>query len=278
MKIFLREYQRRCLIPLGAIGLAAYYLMVFVPVKHRAESLDVPLRQSWQKLAASLEQTNALAIDFLHVTNQLGETRQALAILDTARQKATARFELPPALRARLNAPFELVDFQNERSKELDELMRVGKEKQVTVEAPVFSGFPEHTADLRQPALLWPALAFANNLLHSAIDCKIEALHALEVPVALTNNPAASGAEQLVQIPIEMEFSSSFENAWKLARLLPLRAEEARAAGFTNAPADKPVLLIDRLFVKKQSPEKPDEARIFLRAVGYVLQEERASQ
>ena len=57
----------------------------------------------------------------------------------------------PPALRARLNAPFELVDFQNERSKELDELMRVGKEKQVTVEAPVFSGFPEHTADLRQP-------------------------------------------------------------------------------------------------------------------------------
>ena len=96
--------------------------------------------------------------------------------------------------------------------------------------------------------------------------------------MALTNNPAASGAEQLVQIPIEMEFSSSFENAWKLARLLPLRAEEARAAGFTNTPADKPVLLIDRLFVKKQSPEKPDEARIFLRAVGYVLQEERASQ
>jgi hypothetical protein len=278
MKISLRDYQRRCLIPLGAIGLAAYYLMVFVPVKHRAESLDAPLRQAWQKLAGSLEQSNALAIDFLHITNQLGETRQALTLLENARQKATARFELSPGLKARLVAPFELVDYQNERSKEMDDLMRMGKEKSVTIEAPVFSGFPEHTADLRQPALLWPALAFANDLLHTAIECKIEALHSLEVPVALTNRSPSSGAEELVQIPIEMEFSGPLENALKLARLLPLRAEEARAVGFTNAPADKAVLLIDRLFIKKQTPEKPDQARIFLRVVGYVLQEERSSQ
>jgi hypothetical protein len=278
MKISLREYQRRCLIPLGAIGLAAFYLMVFVPVKHRAESLDGPLRQAWQRLAVSLEQTNALAIDFLHITNQLGETRQALASLESARQKATARFELSPALRAKLGAPFELVDFQNERSKEMDELMRLGKESKVTIEAPVFSGFPEHTADLRQPAFLWPALAFADTLLHSAIECKIEALHSLEVPVALTNSPPSNGAEQLVQIPIEMEFSGPLENILKLTKLLPLRGEEARAAGFTNAPADKPVLLLERLFIKKQVPEKPDEARVFLRVTGFVLQEERASQ
>jgi hypothetical protein len=275
--IYFREYQKRSLIPIAALGLAAYYAMVFVPVKHRAESLDVPLRQAWRRLAASLDQTNSAAIDFLNVTNQLAETRQALAAFEAARQKAISRIDLPTPLRVKLNSQFELVDFQNERSKELDDLMREGKEAQVTIEAPVFTGYPEHTADMKRPALLWPALLFANSVARTAIDCKVESLHSLEMPIGLTNSPAGAG-DQLVQIPIELEFSGSFANILRFLELLPLRSEEARGLGYTNAPAEKPVLLIDRLFVKKESPDKPDHARVFIRAVGYVLEDERTSQ
>ena len=46
-----------------------------------------------------------------------------------------------------------------------------------------------------------------------------------------------------------------------------------RAAGLPEAPLDKPVLFIDRLVVRKQSPDKPDEVRVSLRAVGFVLRE-----
>ncbi|HVV00147.1 MAG TPA: hypothetical protein VHH88_02220 [Verrucomicrobiae bacterium] len=274
MRVFFREYQRRSLIPLLTLGLVAYYIMVYLPVRHRAESLDAPLRHAWKRLAATVGQTNTVAIDFLHITNQLAETRQALAILDAARQKAAARIELAPVLRAKLAAPFELVDYQNERSKEMDELLWLGKENQVTIEAPVFTGYPEHTVDVKEPKLLWPALAFANGLARAAVECKVEALHSLDVPLALTNDASYADPGGVVEIPIELEFSSSLENALKLLRMLPLKVDEARAAGFTNAPPEKPVLLIDRLFIKKQTPEKPDDARIFLRAVGYVARGE----
>ena len=58
-----------------------------------------------------------------------------------------------------------------------------------------------------------------------------------------------------------------------LLQCLPLRAEEIRAAGWLEAPADKPVLFVDRLVVQKQSPAKPDEVHVWLRAIGFVLRD-----
>jgi hypothetical protein len=54
---------------------------------------------------------------------------------------------------------------------------------------------------------------------------------------------------------------------------LPLRADELRAAGLPEAPVDKPPLFVDRLIIRKQSPDKPDEVRVWLRVVGFVLRE-----
>jgi len=48
-----------------------------------------------------------------------------------------------------------------------------------------------------------------------------------------------------------------------------MRGDELRAAGFPEAPPEKPPLFIDRLIIKKQSPEKPDEVRVFLRLVAF---------
>src|SRR5207237_3945128 len=109
------------------LALALYYGLVFVPLNRRAASLDGPLQSSWRRLAASLEQTNATTLDFRHLTNQLSETRQALTILESARKKAATRLELPAALRARMSATFQLVDYQNERSKQIDLLEQAAK-------------------------------------------------------------------------------------------------------------------------------------------------------
>src|SRR5262249_14950297 len=161
--------------------LAAYYVFVFMPLSRKANNLDVPLEKEWRTLSASLEQTNSLTIDFLHVTNQLAETRQALAILENARQKAAPRLDPGPAVRARMNSPFELVDYENERSKEVDELIRLAKQKEVTIEPAVYFGLPEHTAEIRQPRLLWPALAMADGFLRTAIQSKVAAIHSMAV-------------------------------------------------------------------------------------------------
>ena len=106
VKIPFSEYQRRGIVPLAGLALAAYYLFVLLPLARRAESLDEPLQKAWQKLSVSLDQTNATAIDFLHITNQLSETRQALLILENAKQQATARLQLGAAVRAKMHADF----------------------------------------------------------------------------------------------------------------------------------------------------------------------------
>ena len=275
MKLRFQEYRRRSLIPLAVLGLAAYYLLIFLPLGRRAESLDAPLQKAWERLSISLDlnPTNTTAIDFLHITNQIKETRQALVILENAKQQATARLQLAPPLRAKMSAPFQLVEYSSERSKQLEELSSLAKQQQVTVEPAVFAGFPEHTADVRQPALLWAALSAIDGLLRTAFQCKITAIHSLEVPLALTNAPPTNGLDRLAEIPLQIEFTASATNAIRFLQCLPLRAEEIRAAGLPEAPTNKPVLFVDRLVVRRQSPDKPDEVRLSLRAIGFALRE-----
>jgi len=271
---FIRESKRRAVIPLLGVGLAAYYFLVFEPLRKETEAVDSPLRQAWKSLASSLEQTNAVSLDFAAITNQLQETRRALAQLEVASKKAAPRLELGPGLRQKMKASFQLVEYESDRDKEIEELTTLAAQRQVTIEPAVFSGFPEHTADTRQPALLWPALALIDGLLSSAIECKVGVIHSLEAPIALCDPPATNPvAGLLVEIPLQVELTAPAEAVGRLIRSLPLRAEELRAAGLPEVQRGKPPLLIDRLVIRKQSPEKTDEVRIWLRVVGYVMRE-----
>jgi hypothetical protein len=273
MKFPLRQYKRHGIIPLAGLALGLYYFLVLVPLQHRAESLDVPLTNAWQKLSLSLEQTNARAIDFAHITNQLQETRQALRLLENAKARLTSRLQLSENVRARMNAPFQLVEYQNERSRQIDELSKLAKQEQVTLDPPVLTGFPEHTADVTQPELLWAALALIDGLLTTTVHCKPIAIHSLQAPLSLTNPPPPDATGRVAEIPLQLEFTGNTANVGRLLQCLPLRTEEIRAAGLPEAPADKPPLFVDRLIIKKQTPEKTDEVRVSLRVLGYVLRE-----
>ena len=172
-----------------------------------------------------------------------------------------------------MSAPFQLVVYQDERSQQMDDLARLAKQNQVTIEPAVFAGFPEHTADTKQPALLWAALSLVQSLLSTALQCKVSAIHSLEVPLVLTNAAPANPPLPLAEIPLQVELTGSGESLLKLLQYLPLRPEELRAAGVPDARPDKAPLFIDGLILKKQSPDKPDEVRVSLRVVGFVIRE-----
>lgn len=273
MRIPFKEYQRRAVIPVAGLVLAGYYLFFMRPLAQRAENLEKPLQEAWHQLLVSLDQTNAKTVDFRHITNQLSETRQALQVLDNARQQAIGRLQLAPLVRARIQNDFQLVDYENERGKQLEDLSKLAKQQKVTIAPAVFGGFPEHTADVKQPALLWAALALTDGLLRTAIQCQLTAIHSLGVTPVLTNAAPTNGFERLVAMPVQIEFTSSAASAGSFLQCLPLRAEEIQAAGLLKAPVEKPVLFIDRLLVQKQSPEKPDDVHVWLRVVGLVLRE-----
>jgi hypothetical protein len=266
------EYRRRGLVPIAGLVLVAYYLIILLPLSRKANELD-ELNKAWQKLSLSLDQTNISAIDFLHITNQLSETRQALLTLENAKKDATARLQLDAALRLKVHGDFVLVEYENERSRQAEALDSLAKQAKVALDPTILSSYPEYTFDVLRANYLWAALSFTDSLLRTAVGCKVTAIQALDVPPVLTSRPSASSGERLVEIPVHLEFTGSATNADKFLQCLPLRGDEARAAGLTNAPADKPVIFIDRLVVEKQSPEKLDEVHVWLRAVGFVLRE-----
>lgn len=269
----LREYHRRGLLPLAGLALGTYYLLVVLPLGQRAENLEAPLQKAWQGLEGALGQTNATTIDFLLITNEYSATRQALAALESAKQQARVRLELSPTIRARISAPFQLVEYENERSKDLEEVAKRAAQQKTTLDPAVLAGFPEHTADVREPELLWAALALVDGLVSTALQCQVAAIHSLAVPLVLTNSPPPPGTLRLTEIPLEIEFTGSASSAARFIQSLPRRGDELRAAGLPEVSADKPPFYLDRLIIRKQSPDKPDEVRVALRAIGFVLRE-----
>ena len=144
-----QHFKRRSIIPLAGLGLVAYYFVVLAPLWRRAEGLNAPLQAAWQRLATSLDQTNVTAIDFLHITNQLVETRHAIALLENAKQKVAARLELSGPVRGKMNqSRFENFDYSSDRSKQIDETSNLAKKCQVTVEPAVGAGVTQVTTGM----------------------------------------------------------------------------------------------------------------------------------
>jgi hypothetical protein len=267
------EIRRRSLLPLLAAALTAAYLFGFLPLDRKADDLDAPLRTSWRRLAASLGPTNVVRLDFVSLTNQFVETRAALAVFETARKQAQARVELDEALRGLLSAPFLLVQYDYAAERQRGTLTRLAKQQGVALDPGVFAGFPHQTADMTEPALLWAELAFLDGLLTTAINAKVATIHSVGAPLPLNNPPPPITSRPFAELPVQIELTGPIPNVARFLQTLPLRAGEIKAAGLPEAPTNKPALFIDRLVLRKQSPDKPDEVRLSLRAVGFVLRE-----
>jgi len=267
------EIRRRSILPLLAGALAAVFLFGFVPLNRTAARLDAELEKPWRRLAAALGPTNVVKLDFVSITNQFGETRAALAAFETARKQAQARVELDEALRGQLSVPFQLVDYENAAGRQMGTLVRLAKQQGVALEPAVFASFPHQTADMTEPALLWAELAFLDGLLTTAINAKVATIHSVAAPQPLTNAPPANGGRSLAELPVQIELTGPIQSVARFLQTLPLRASEIKAAGLPEAPTNKPALFIDRLVLRKQSPDKLDDVRLSLRAVGYVFRE-----
>jgi len=265
------ETRRRLILPLLAGALGAVYVFGYLPIDRRDRNLDVPLGQSWRQLAATLGQTNALALDFVSLTNQFIEIRSAVDVFDQARKEARGRVELDGALRDQLAQSFLLVEYQYEAGRRMDALVRLAKKENVVLEPAVLGGFPEQSAEMKQPSLLWAELAFLDSLVTTAINAKVTTIHVISAQMPLTHDLLAGSGRSLVELPLQIELTGPIDCVGRFLQTLPLRGDEIKAAGLPEAPTNKPALFIDRLVLRKQTPAKLDEARIALRAVGFVF-------
>lgn len=265
----LNERQRRLLIPAAGVVLAGFFFLGYQPLARRTASLDAPLENTWRKLALTLGDSNATTLDFAAIAENLDRTRASVAILAASRQQALRRIEPGQTLRQRLTEPFLLVEFQNEVQQQLNDLQALARKNKVTLAPAVAAGFPEHTADLSQPELLWAELAVINDALTLAINSRVTAIQSVSLPGQPSERPVGSLVARLQEVPVQIELSGPMPAVTRFLESLPLRPAEAEAAGLAALPADKPALFIDRILLRKEAPERPDQVGLLVRVTGF---------
>jgi hypothetical protein len=268
-----RKRVQRLLL-LGGVSLALYSFVVYRPLSRSAASLDEPLRQSWRELSAVTLQTKGFSgQDLPRIQEALDQTQSSLATLDKTAQAARSLLQLDPVVRAKLDEPFQLIDFQNERQLELEELNKLAERQKVRLEPGVAAGFPEYRADRQQPALLWAQLTLLRHLLVVAVNAKVTAISEVKLPPIQLHTSGTDPQDSLAEIPVRIQLTGPTPAISRFLESLPLRAEEIKARGLPEALTNKPALFLEQVFLRKEGRDKTEDVRLELGACGFIQRE-----
>lgn len=255
----------------GLACLACYYLALR-PLIRWSQSLDQPLTAEWKRLTdASAHAAAVTGYELASITNQLKHLRQTATQVYGLQQEVWDRLELEPLIRDKLKEPFQLIDFQNERYRRTEDLRRLAQGRGVALETAAIAGFPEYTADTRDPQFLWAQLALADHLVATAIHCRVSAIQSVSFPPIRTYALTNSTTDDLLEIAVRIELTGAMSTMNLFLNSIPQRAAGLAALGLTNVPAAKPAMFIDRLMMKRTPADRPDEASLDVRASSFIL-------
>ena len=233
--------------------------------------MDKPLGDVWQQLVPfNFESIGVRDLDVARIKETQDTLRAALAGTEIVRSNISARVEMEPEIRAKVNGPFLLVDFQNERQKRIEQLTGLARTQQVVLDPAALAGFPEYKAETKDPGLLWAQLSIVHHVLTVAINSKVGQVKNI---VALPSRPdqgTRGGESQWREIPMRIELIGMAPAAANFLFAIPFRAEEIKAAGLPEALPGKPALFLDGLLLRKQTPEKPEEVNLDVVISGFV--------
>ncbi len=259
---------------LAVLALAAYYLLVFQPLAGRARQADKALISDWDRFVASNRTSLAgagLALD--EFTNRLQQLRLAATNLATAGRLVSGRVDLPAGIRAVMSGPFSLIDLQNERQRQTEEIAQLARERGVKLESGASNGLAVDTGysvDMENPAMLWARLHFTGQLVRTALESKVGGLTALHQLPDTAYRSAVDGSVLLVEAPMRLELFGATEAVNRFLASLPLPATAMTSVGLPATLTNKPVLFINQLLVRKCAPDRPGDVSVEVNVSGFV--------
>jgi hypothetical protein len=256
----------------GLLFLALFYALVYRPLCDNVEALDRPLTEAWTKLLRTRlveggpAGVNTAALDF-----RLRELELAAARLDTLSNSLAMQIAFSGPVASKMKRSFQLVDFQNERQLSQEELTSLASAQSLALPPAIPAGYPEYSADLAHPELLWGHLAVAHETLKLALRCEVTNLVALTARPPRAIPAGETGIPLAYELPVSLNCAGSWPAIARFLTSLPLRSGEPRPAGLPEIPASKPAFHIERIILRKDAPERPNGARLEVRVVGVVL-------
>ena len=114
-----------------------------------------------------------------------------------------------------------MIDFQNERQRNAEALVRLGAEADVVFDPAATNGLPEYSVDMVEPGLLWARLHASYELLLTALQCKVTTVKALTQLPTVTHRGVSDGAPFAIETPMRLELTDEDAvqtiAAWQLA-------------------------------------------------------------
>lgn len=258
----IRRAQR--LLLLVACSLTIYFWAVYRVIDQRSTALHAPLAQAWKKLGtAQVASGGDKTPDVTKMDVRLRQTQKALNRLLQAEQTIARQLTLDTTIRAKMNEPFQLIDFQIEEQYRIEKLSALASQNGVALSSSIFSAFPEYTAEKSEPEFLWAQLFFLDYLLTTAVECKVTTIRNIDVPPVASHQVSPTNLPYLYEIPVGIEVVGSMDAVSKLMAKIPKMETTA------ERPA-KPILYVHRFILKKNSAENPNETLLDLKASGFV--------
>jgi hypothetical protein len=260
---------------LSGIALALYCVAVYWPVSRRADSLSQPLGAALQQLIkASLAEGAQTGVELETIHENLRRTQLRLAAIRQTEQRLLARIGVEPYLRARLKEPFQLIDYLNARQQKIEQLEHLAKQNQVAMKPEVLANLPEYATNESHSTVLWIQLFVTEHVVTTAIQSKIATVESVQLLAVRSHESGAEEQPDLEEVPLKISLIGSMASVSQFLLSLPLRTDEIKGLSLPPAAATKPSLFIDRILLRKQSPEKADEVQLELTATGFVRRDE----
>lgn len=259
---------------LAGLFLLLFYALVFLPLCERVNALESPLGQAWANLLRTrLVETHQEMLNTTPLDLRLRELELAAARLGTLSNTLAVRLSFSSAVEAKMRRSFQLVDFQNERQLRQEELLSAAAAAGVTVAPAVWNGYPEYSAEMAKPELLWGHLAVAHETARLAVRCGITNLTSLSVRPARPLAPSPAEANQSLgyELPVTLQATGPWPAVQRFLASLPVRHGDSLPAGIPELSPGKPVFYLERILLRKDVPEHAQSVRLEIRLVGISL-------
>jgi hypothetical protein len=270
-----RKYQivQRALLLSGLFGLL-YYQLVFRPLADRVNGLDQPLQEVWSRLFKK-RLTNAGGED-VDIESMRRIMERLTTTLNNSTNFNTAVMEhirTDGVVRLKMRQSFQLVEFSNERQLLQEELASQARSNKVSIAAAVTAGYPEYSADLLQPGLLWAQLSIMHQTLLTAINSGIGSIESVSARPSKGLRMEDDSPPIADELSFNLQMTGEPLAVGRFLACLPIRKPEAIEANLPAFPESKPELFIDRLVIRREVPEKPDVVRMELRISALVYRD-----
>lgn len=262
-----RRFQVGLLLAAGA--LFAFYWFGYRNLGAWTQDLDKPTADAWKRLVTAAQgNPHVRALDDQALQQGVEQMRQAATLLQQTARAAHARIAFDAETRAHLDAEFQLLDFDQARLRVATELRQKAAAGKIVIAEPVLNGLPEFDPELTPPALHWAQLAFARQLLATALAATPRAVSNLTMLPVKTHLTGDGRPALLAELPMRLELTGSPASLQTFLSSLPLTGEEFKAAGLPGIPGKDQPLFIDRLILRNIQPN-PTETSLEIVVAGF---------